>query len=128
MRLTEVLICIILFSIIATASSMALIAGYKSISKAEENTHITGTVLDADRFLRSTVKEIKVPYWKSLEGQKENIEEVIFHAASEKGIKVKSVSFVYEKDRNAELINLEWEINGRDYVTREYIRQRVFDE
>ncbi len=128
MRLTEVLVCVVLLMISAGVAGGALIAGQKGSLRLEGNTRVLMSVLDADLFLRNEASLIDVPYFESLEGKKKDIEELFKEKCRDKGIEVKTLSFEYKKETKTELVKIEWELNGRDYVTREYIRQRVFDD
>lgn len=128
MRLTEVLVCVVLLMISAGVAGRALIAGQKGSLRLEGNTRVLMSVLDADLFLRTEASLIDVPYFESLEGKKKDIEELFKEKCRDKGIEVKTLSFEYKKETKTELVKIEWELNGRDYVTREYIRQRVFDD
>ncbi len=128
MRLTEVLVCVVLLMISAGVAGGALIAGQKGSLRLEGNTRVLMSVLDADLFLRNEASLIDVPYFESLEGKKKDIEELFKEKCRDKGIEVKTLSFEYKKETKTELVKIEWKLNGRDYVTREYIRQRVFDD
>ncbi|MCQ2554676.1 MAG: hypothetical protein MJ171_03375 [Clostridia bacterium] len=128
MRLTEVLACVVLLVISAGVAGGALIAGQKGSLRLEGNTRVLMSVLDTDLFLRNEASLIDVPYFESLEGKRKDIEELFKEKCRDKGIEVKSLSFEYKKETKTELVKIEWELNGRDYVTREYIRQRVFDD
>lgn len=128
MRLTEVLVCVVLLMISAGVAGRALIAGQKGSLRLEGNTRVLMSVLDADLFLRNEASLIDVPYFESLEGKRKDIEELFKGKCRDKGIEVKTLSFEYKKETKTELVKIEWELNGRDYVTREYIRQRVFDD
>lgn len=128
MRLTEALVCVVLLMISAGVAGGALIAGKKGSLRLEGNTRVLMSVLDADLFLRNEASLIDVPYFESLEGKKKDIEELFKEKCRDKGIEVKTLSFEYKKETKTELVKIEWELNGRDYVTREYIRQRVFDD
>lgn len=128
MRLTEVLVCVVLLMISAGVAGRALIAGQKGSLRLEGNTRVLMSVLDADLFLRNEASLIDVPYFESLEGKRKDIEELFKEKCRDKGIEVKTLSFEYKKKTKTELVKIEWELNGRDYVTREYIRQRVFDD
>ena len=128
MRLTEALVCVVLLMISAGVAGGALIAGQKGSLRLEGNTRVLMSVLDADLFLRNEASLIDVPYFESLEGKKKDIEELFKEKCRDKGIEVKTLSFEYKKETKTELVKIEWELNGRDYVTREYIRQRVFDD
>lgn len=128
MRLTEVLVCVVLLMISAGVAGGALIAGQKGSLRLEGNTRVLMSVLDADLFLRNEASLINVPYFESLEGKRKDIEELFKEKCRDKGIEVKTLSFEYKKETKTELVKIEWELNGRDYVTREYIRQRIFDD
>ena len=128
MRLTEVLVCVVLLMISAGVAGGALIAGQKGSLRLEGNTRVLMSVLDADLFLRNEASLIDVPYFESLEGKRKDVEELFKEKCRDKGIEVKTLSFEYKKETKTELVKIEWELNGRDYVTREYIRQRVFDD
>ena len=128
MRLTEVLVCVVLLMISAGVAGGALIAGQKGSLRLEGNTRVLMSVLDVDLFLRNEASLIDVPYFESLEGKRKDIEELFKEKCRDKGIEVKTLSFEYKKETKTELVKIEWELNGRDYVTREYIRQRVFDD
>ena len=128
MRLTEVLVCVVLLMISAGVAGGALIAGQKGSLRLEGNTRVLMSVLDADLFLRNEASLIDVPYFESLEGKKKDIEELFKEKCRDKGIEVKTLSFEYKKETKTELVKIEWELNGRDYVKREYIRQRIFDD
>ena len=128
MRLTEVLVCVVLLMISAGVAGRALIAGQKGSLRLEGNTRVLMSVLDADLFLRNEASLIDVPYFESLEGKRKDVEELFKEKCRDKGIEVKTLSFEYKKETKTELVKIEWELNGRDYVTREYIRQRVFDD
>ena len=128
MRLTEVLVCVVLLMISAGVAGRALIAGQKGSLRLEGNTRVLMSVLDADLFLRNEASLIDVPYFESLEGKRKDIEELFKEKCRDKGIEVKTLSFEYKKETKTELVKIEWKLNGRDYVTREYTRQRVFDD
>lgn len=128
MRLTEVLVCVVLLMISAGVAGGALIAGQKGSLRLEGNTRVLMSVLDADLFLRNEASLIDVPYFESLEGKRKDIEELFKEKCRDKGIEVKTLSFEYKRETKTELVKIEWELNGRDYVTREYIRQRIFDD
>ena len=128
MRLTEVPVCVVLLMMSAGVAGRALIAGQKGSLRLEGNTRVLMSVLDADLFLRNEASLIDVPYFESLEGKRKDIEELFKEKCRDKGIEVKTLSFEYKKETKTELVKIEWELNGRDYVTREYIRQRVFDD
>ena len=128
MRLTEVLVCVVLLMISAGVEGRALIAGQKGSLRLEGNTRVLMSVLDADLFLRNEASLIDVPYFESLEGKRKDIEELFKEKCRDKGIEVKTLSFEYKKETKTELVKIEWKLNGRDYVTREYTRQRVFDD
>lgn len=128
MRLTEVLVCVVLLMISAGVAGGALIAGQKGSLRLEGNTRVLMSVLDADLFLRNEASLIDVPYFESLEGKRKDIEELFKEKCRDKGIEVKTLSFEYKKETKTELVKIEWKLNGRDYVTREYTRQRVFDD
>lgn len=128
MRLTEVLVCVVLLMISAGVAGGALIAGQKESLRLEANTRVLMSVLDADLFIRNEASLIDVPYSESLEGKRKDVEELFKEKCRDKGIEVKTLSFEYKKETKTELVKIEWELNGRDYVTREYIRQRVFDD
>lgn len=118
MRLTEVLVCVVLLMISAGVAGGALIAGQKGSLRLEGNTRVLMSVLDADLFLRNEASLIDVPYFESLEGKRKDIEELFKEKCSDKGIEVKALSFEYKKETKTELVKIEWELNGRDYVTR----------
>lgn len=128
MRLSELLVCISLLMISVGVISGALIQGNKGILKTEINSRNVIAEIDTDLFLRSKIEELEIPYWKSLEEKIEVINQALQKEAIENGFEVLAVSFDYEREKNAELLNIEWKMNGRVYVTRQYIRQRVFDE
>lgn len=128
MRLTEVLVCVVLLMISAGVAGGALIAGQKGSLRLEGNTRVLMSVLEADLFLRNEASLIDVPYFESLEGKRKDIEELFKEKCRDKGIEVKTLSFEYKKETKTELVKIEWKLNGHDYVTREYTRQRVFDD
>lgn len=128
MKLTEVLACIVIFLISSAAFMGSLAAVSKGTARAESASRAASAALKTDRLLREEIRSIEIPYWNNFSHKYEAAAERILDFAEKHSIAVSSVSPVYDKVHRAEGIKVEWSLGGSNYVTQEYIKQRIADE
>lgn len=128
MKLTEILLCIAIFFIASTIFMESLINVERNVSKSEQALKTMSSVLATDMLLRQKMRMIDIPYWKRFRNEYEQEKEKLLIFAAENNIKLVSVSPIYDEKYKAEGIRIEWVYDGKDYVTQEYIKQRIIDE
>lgn len=128
MKLTEILVSIMIF-LISTTAFLGVFANFQRISKKTSMvTETASAVITADYLLRREIQEIKIPYWRNFHKASNSLIEKISNLNKDLGIEIVDVKAFYEKSHAAEGIQVDWNLNGKNYVTREYIRQRITDE
>lgn len=125
MKLTEVLISIAVFLIVTVVLTASLINVRRSIAKTEHYSESLMTVMNKDMFVRKTINEIRIPYWKNFDSVFDEIKKNLEIEFNQQGIHVMSVSTVYDKRNNAEGIRVEWKYNNKVYISQEFIKQRL---
>lgn len=132
MRLSELVIAISIFIISSSIFGASFITIRKNILRYEDFSKQSVALLESDDLIRNEIKKIKIPYWKNFEkeakNQKPSLEEHLQILERERGIKIKEITFVYEKKHNADGIKVEWEKDGKKYTSQEFIKQRIVNE
>ena len=128
MKLTELLVCIEIFLMASAVFASSLVNARSGIAKTEAASKKTVSILETDALLRKEIRSFYVPYWKNFSTEFEAIERTIFLFCAEKGIEAVSVSSVYDARRRMEGIKIEWKLNGKNYASQEFIKQRIADE
>lgn len=128
MKLTELLVCIEIFLMASAVFASSLVNARSGIAKTEAASKKAVSILETDALLRKEIRNFDVPYWKNFSTEFEAIERTIFLFCAEKGIEAVSVSSVYDARHSMEGIKTEWKLNGKNYASQEFIKQRIADE
>lgn len=128
MKLTELLVCIEIFLMASAVFASSLVNARSTIAKTEAASKKAVSILETDALLRKKIRNFEVPYWKNFGAEFEAIERTLFLFCAEKGIEAVSVSSVYDARRRMEGIKIEWKLNGKNYASQEFIKQRIADE
>lgn len=128
MKLTELIICTAIFVLSCSLFLSSLI----SVRRLAQNTGFVirknAGLIAEDFLLREELQDIKVPYWKTLKSEKEKIFERIKLYGDEREAEIKKIEIIYDPDHNCEGVSVLWTLDGKDYITREFIKQRIIDE
>lgn len=128
MKLTELLACTAILAVTAAVLFESLAdftRNRRSVLAAAKKAQV---LLEKDSILREKIRNISFPYWKN--------SDKIFAAESEKfllrekksGTEILSVKKISHRNHESEEIEVEWQYDGKLYVTREYIRQRIIND
>lgn len=128
MKLTEIVVCTMIFLISATAFMGAFVNVQKSSKRTALVSASVSTAAKTDFLIRKEIQDVKIPYWKNVHKGAESVMEKIRRFGAEAGIEITDIYPVYEKTYDMEGFQVEWNSNGKKYVTREYLRQRIADE
>lgn len=128
MKLTELLVSIAIFLMASAVFASSLVNARSTIAKTEAASKKAVSILETDALLRKKIRNFEVPYWKNFGAEFEAIERTLFLFCAEKGIEAVSVSSVYDARRRMEGIKIEWKLNGKNYASQEFIKQRIADE
>lgn len=125
MKLTELLVSIAIFLMASAVFASSLVNARSTIAKTEAASKKAVSILETDALLRKKIRNFEVPYWKNFGAEFEAIERTLFLFCAEKGIEAVSVSSVYDARRRMEGIKIEWKLNGKNYASQEFIKQRI---
>lgn len=128
MRLTEVLVSIAIFLIASAVFTASLINVRRSITKSESTSKNAFQTLKTDALIRRRINKTEIPYWKTLNMEFESVKENLELWCIENNINLISISCVYDKKHKSEGIKIEWQLDGKNYESIEYIKQRIIDE
>lgn len=128
MKLTEVIISITIFLISVTVFFSCLINIRRNINTSSQSSNSALVVLSIDHSIRNEISKVNITYWKNFENEFSSIAETVRTRCTEKGIEVLNVTPIYDKLNKSEGINVTWSYNGTNYDTKEFIKQRIFDE
>lgn len=128
MRLTEVIVCMFVFLMGIAAFMGAFVSVQRSSKRAALISEHASGVATTDFLLRREIQDVRIPYWKNFHKGAEAAMEKIRRFCAETGIEITGICPVYDKSCDMEGLQVEWKFNGKEYVTREYIRQRIADE
>ena len=128
MKLTEIIISMAIFLICAIVFLNTLVNVTKSVTKSTAKTNQVSSIISIDYAIRKDIRTIEIPYWKNISSYYSTIENHLLLLEAEKGITITSVSPVYNKKHKREGIQVIWTTNNKQYITTEYIKQRILDE
>ena len=128
MKLTEAIVCVAIFLISVTIFLSSLINIRQNINSSTKASVSAISLIHIDYTLRKEIQEIKIPYWKNFNKSFISSAENLRIEGQSQDIKITSVSPAYDVKHKAEGINIEWEMDGKKYITTEYIKQRIIDE
>lgn len=128
MRLTEIIVCTVIFLIGTAAFMDAFVSMHEGSKRVALASARVSTVAKTDFLLRKEIQDVRIPYWKDFHKSAESAIEKIRRFGADNGMEIVKVSPVYEKSYDMEGFQVEWKFNGKEYATREYIRQGVADE
>lgn len=128
MRLAEIFMCVAIFLLSSSAFLSSIVVVRKSAGKVVFVSRNVSAVIKADSFLRNEIKNIYVPYWRSLKKQEEIYSEKMGLLGVEKGLEIMAVELVYDDDYHSEGVRVRWRLGGKDYETQEFVKQRIVDE
>lgn len=128
MKLTDLLVSIAIFLMASAVFASSLVNARSGIARTEAASKKTVSTLEADALLRKEIRNFDVPYWKNFGTEFEAIERTLFLFCAEKGIEAVSISSVYDTRHRMEGIKIEWKLNGKNYASQEFIKQRIADE
>ena len=128
MKLTELIVCIAFFLVFSCVFFQSFLAVNGNVRSVKNICMQGAEAVSFDAFLRNEVRKMKIPYWKNFENCAFSYSEKIWLCASEKNAEIKGVVPVIDKKKGCEGFLIEWSLNGRTYVTREVIKQRIVDE
>ena len=128
MKLTELIVSIAIFLLSCTAFLSGFVTVRKSSEKVSFASEGVSELIQNDLLLRSEIKKIRVPYWKNFDQKGKVYSEKFVLLGAEKGIEVTGAEIVYDSRHRREGLRVEWKFGGNDYVTQEFIKQRIIDE
>lgn len=128
MRLAEIFMCVAIFLLSSSAFLSSIVVVRKSAGKVVFVSRNVSAIIEADSFLRNEIKNIYVPYWRSLKKQEEIYSEKMGLLGVEKGLEIMAVELVYDDDYHSEGVRVRWRLGGKDYETQEFVKQRIVDE
>ncbi len=122
MKLTEIIISIVIFLIV----TVVCLESYTNVlSKTDSIKRLIGAtdvVLKNDALIRKEIKSVDLCYWKNFDNEvKDDLARLQFlHLKG--SARVASVRTIYDKKINEYGIRVEWNFDGKEYVTQEYIK------
>ena len=128
MKFTEILVCMIIFLLASAIFLETLVIIRKDSSSVIIKTETAKKIITADSFLRKSITDRKIPYWNNLTNECFEIEEQLEQSSDSIGIKILSVHPIHDEQTNLEGICIEWNNGHKNYITKQYIRQRILDE
>lgn len=128
MKLTELLVSIAIFLMSSAVFAASLINERSGIARAEAASKNAVSMLETDALLRKEIRKFNIPYWKNFDTEFEAIKRTLLLFCAEKGIEAVSISSVYDTRHRMEGIKIEWKLNGKNYASQEFIKQRIADE
>ncbi len=128
MKLTEILVCTALFLLASIIFLGTLVITRNGATNAILKTESIQDIISADSFLREKIWERKISYWNNLANECSIIEEQLKLNEENIGIHILSVHPVVDEQNVSEGICIEWNKGNNNYVTQEYIRQRIINE
>lgn len=131
MKLTELISAVAVLLIAGAVFTGSFINVRRVCAKIENFSGKAVLLSDSDALIRKEIKKIKILYWKNFENefqkQKNILEERLEKMGKERGFEISDISAVYDEKHNAEGIKISWTINGKEYISREYIKQRIIN-
>lgn len=128
MKLTEVLVCIAIFLITCVTLMSTFTNVRRNVLKSQDSSRSVSGLLRADSLLRKEIRMLDIPYWKCFSREYELDKEKLLIIAAENGIEVSSINSVYDEKNRVDGVEIEWNLGGKSFVTKEYISQRIVDE
>lgn len=128
MKLTELLVSIAIFLMSSAVFTASLVNARSGIARAEAASKNAVSMLETDALLRKEIRKFNIPYWKNFDTEFEAIKRTLLLFCAEKGIEAVSISSVYDTRHRMEGIKIEWKLNGKNYASQEFIKQRIADE
>ena len=122
MKLTEILICIVIFlivSVVCLESYTNLRSKTDSINKLNISTDV---LMKNDSLIRKEIKSVELCYWKCFDNEVKDDLIRMQHLKLQGGANVTSVRKIYDNKIKEYGIQIEWDLNGKKYVTQEYIK------
>lgn len=122
MKLTEILICTLIFLIV----SMVSLEAYTNVrSKTDSIKRLnvsTDIVMKNDALIRKEIKAVDLCYWKNFDNEiKDDIARLqLLKLKGEANIT--SVRKIYDNKTKKYGIRIEWNLNGKTYITQEFIK------
>ena len=122
MKLTEIIISIAIFLIV----SIVCLETYTNVlSKSDSIKRLIGStdvVLKNDALIRKEIKSVDLCYWKNFDNEVRDDLARLQFLQLKGGASISSVRKIYDKKVNEYGIRIEWNLNGKEYVTQEFIK------
>lgn len=127
MKLSEVLICTAIFSIMIFSFGRFFLNVRTNIFKSIDEQKNALIVLKTDEILREEISKIDIAYWKNFDAEIEVCLEYLDFFCKENAIDVVLMEVIFDKAHNANGIKIEWEKFGKSYTVKEFIHTRIFE-
>lgn len=127
MKLTELLICIVIFTISIISLFNALTSVNRNTEKIRLCENKINVVIDTDIKLRREIRKVQTCYWKNFSNEiKDDLNRLAQINIDD--VKILSVEEIESNNKKLQGIQINWEYKEKQFVTKEYIKVRLDNE
>lgn len=122
MKLTEILICTLIFLIVSMVCLETFTNVRSKVDGIKRSNVSTDIVMKNDVLIRKEIKSVDLCYWKNFDNEVQDDLERMQLFKLKGGAKVVSARKIYSNKVNEYGIRIEWDLDGKKYITQEYIK------
>lgn len=120
MKLTELLISIVIFSLVLTVSFSSYISIVKNQNNIKEKILDADKVLEIDNQIRNKIRLIKIAYYENfIEKAKLQSKEILLQKICD-DVQIKSSALIINNNKNPIGLEVEWNYKSATYKTKEH--------
>lgn len=118
MRMTEVLVCILMFVLISVGLMESYISANRNKDRIISRLNDSDFIITTDYKIRKEVWNISIPYWRNIEAEFENMKNELFTSISTDKVYIKNIQLVGEQS-GFHRVRIVWVYKNTEYETIE---------
>lgn len=119
MKITELLISIVIFSLVMIASFTCYVTFMKNQNRVLEETKNAESVLEIDNQIRKKIESCKIPYYENSEKKVELFMQQLLYNNYFTNCEVVNSCVIMDKNKNFVGLEVEWKYKEKLYKTKE---------
>lgn len=120
MRMTEVLICILMFVILAVGLMESYTVANKNKDKIVMKTYDSDFIITTDYKIRRKIWEFNIPYWKNIQKEFSRTRDYLFLHLSTDEIFIQDIQLIDDKT-GFYRVKVIWKYKEQEFETIEYL-------
>ncbi len=128
MKYTEVMVCILIFLILALDFMQGYVTFMRGRQRVINSASLNAKVLMLDRRIRNDLNELNIPFWRNPEKLENEIYELLTAKNMDSELNILSCKVQQSSEKDELKLIVSWEYKGKSFTSEQGIGERLVEK